>query len=254
MKKFCERCGKPLLKSGKCVDCDKVDPKVKKKSRVWIPIVVSISVVAVAAAAVAIVLSMGNGKNGQDGEKKGSNGGSTTPTFDLSVPYEVTPPDAEELLNSYGEILSTTPVQESDSVQSGSDAWKDLYDRGLSDNGVMATFDMFGAYLADGGISRYSSEEYPMYSTFYTAANGEVWVITSINGNLTAEPMSYNNQEGNGNMIPVMITESDSIYSYDPTTNCFFDYVPDESSVRLMKVKTINAETLDGLTSAELGG
>ncbi len=254
MKKFCERCGKPLLKSGKCVDCDKVDTKVKKKSRVWIPIVVSISVVAVAAAAVAIVLSMGNGKNGQDGEKKGSNGGSTTPTFDLSVPYEVTPADAKATIESFGNILSSTPAQESEQVQSESDAVVDFSQRCFGEMEILAEYDMSGEYTNGNYTSYYSDDCHPVYSTYYTAANGEIWGIMSVNGVLMAQPLSYNYAGDDANRKPVIVTETDSFFSYDGNTNTFFDVAPDSSKIKLMKVSFLDSEALDDLTSDKLGG
>lgn len=254
MKKFCERCGKPLLRNGKCAECDADKKAPKKKSKVWIPIVICISVVAVAAAAVAIVLSMGHGGEPTANDKAGNSGGTKTPTVDLSTPYEAETLDAEEFLGSNGEIQSKLSATDSDQVQSESELMSDFSDRGFGELGITTAYDMSGVYLGNQGISYYSNEQHPIYSTYYVAENGETWVITSVNGVIMAEPYGYNYLTGDGTGIPVIVTETDVIYSYDGTTNQFFRYVPDSAKVKMVKVSSVDSETLDSMTPSQLGG
>ena len=230
---------------------------MKKKSKIWIPIVIGVVVVAVAVAAVLLLLPKNEGEGGKDqagNAQNGGSGGSNTPTFDMSVPHKVEPPNAEELLDSYGEIRSKTPAADSQQVQSESVLVNDLESRYLADAEIITEYNMSGEYLGENDIYRYSDELHPIYTTYYVASSGEIWVITVVNGVMMAEPFSYNYGGNNSNKVPVIVTETDSIYSYDGTTNTFFDFVPDSSKLRMVKVDKINRETLEGLTSDKLGG
>lgn len=256
MKKHCDRCNQPLLRNGKCPNCDGIKPEEKKKSKIWIPIVIGVVVVAVITAAVLIVLTKDKGDDVSAGNQQGggSGGGSAAPTFDMSVPHKVEPPNAEELLKSYGQILSKTPATESEQVQDESDLFGDFENRGLNQVEIYAEYNMSGEYQEGYEAYRYSDEQHPIYSTYYAADNGEVWMITSVNGVIMADPYGYNYISNDGSRVPVIVVETDSIYSYDGTTNTFFDFIPDSARLRMVKVDKINSETLESLTSDKLGG
>lgn len=226
-----------------------------KKSKVWIVIVIGVLAVALITAGILLALPK-NGDGGvQDPTAQGSGGGgSNTPTFDMSVPHKVEPPDAEALLESYGQILSKTPAADSQQVQSESGLVSDLDSRGLWQFEIVSEYNMSGEYLGESGISSSSNALHPRYSTYYQATNGELWVITCTNGVITAEPFGYNYVDNDGTRVPVMVTETDSICSYDGITNTFFDFVPDATVIRLVKVEKIDSQTLEGLTNAQLGG
>ena len=242
----------------------------QKKTKLWVPIVIGLLVVALTAGGIAFVLlkdgksdskkasaasSTGTNQQGGNDPSGGNNaGGANTPTFDLSVPHEVTPPDAEAMLDSYGQILSKTPVADSTQVQSEAVLRSDFSDRGLAQGTIYAEYDMSGGYTEENKISSYSSEKHPMYSTYYVTQSNQIWIISSINGVLIAEPYTYNYIENDGTRVPVIVAETDSFYSYDGTTNTFFDFVPDGSSLKLVKVEKIDSETLESLTGDQLGG
>ena len=89
-----------------------------------------------------------------------------------------------------------------------------------------------------------------MYNTFYCSTAGEFWTITSINGQITANPVSYNFQSELE--VPVLISDSEVIISYDNTTNKFYETIPSETALKLIVVDQVDAATLDNLTIGEI--
>ena len=227
---------------------------MKKKSKIWIPIVIGVVVAAAVAVGLWLILSRDEDGSKPADKQPGDNASAAAPTFDMSVPHKVEPPNAEVLLDSYGDIRSKIVATESEQVQGESTLVSDFAGRGLDGQEIYSQYNMAGEYLGESSVSGYSNDLHPIYSTYYTAGNGEVWLITSINGVIMAEPYGYNYATNDGSRVPVIITETDFMYSYDGTTNTFFEFVPKSSVIRLLKVEQINSEVLESLTSDKLGG
>jgi hypothetical protein len=169
---------------------------------------------------------------------------------DLKNPYEVTPPDADDYFDKNTSVKSEIKANESDDVRSEEDVYDDFSERGFDSNPITAEYDMNGKYYAATEISRYSSEKHPMYQTYYITSNGDVWMIFEINGAVIANPLSYNEQTQKG--VQLMLSESNTITSYDSTKNKFYINVPNADVLSVKKVDKINAETLENLTNKEL--
>ena len=58
-----------------------------------------------------------------------------------------------------------------------------------------------------------SKEKHPIYQTYYTSVNNEVWTIIVINGSFIANPVSYNAQSERGAQL--IVAESIVITGYD---------------------------------------
>ena len=66
------------------------------------------------------------------------------------------------------------------------------------------------------------------------------------NGVVSAYPVSYNLVSERQAVL--LITETDTVTSYDYTSNRFFETIPKESTMIVRKVSRIDKETLDSLT------
>ncbi len=161
-------------------------------------------------------------------------------------PYKTDPLDAEEYLKSYAQILSKESVGSSQTVQSESDVFKFLADRGFANCEIMTSFSIDGEYSDEAEISHYSTELHPIYTAMYTSASGDVWMLSVTNGLITAEPSLYNLQHLD--KAPLCFAETDYIFSYDNASNTFFKVVPNGNAINVKKIAKIDAAALDALT------
>ena len=99
-------------------------------------------------------------------------------------------------------------------------------------------------------ISKSSSDKHPMYITYYYTKKEELWTILVIDGDIMANPVSYNMQADSDKQI--IVSESETITSYDNITNQFYRTVPNKSVLNVKVVKKINAKTLEKLTIEEM--
>jgi len=167
-------------------------------------------------------------------------------TDDETDSFKVESTDADEFYEQNSHIISTVDVNNSDVVQTETELCENLAVRGFEDYPVTTEYSMNGEYFDATTISEASSEKHPIYQTYYVTANGEVWTIFIINGSVMANPVSYNMQSGLG--VQVIISESETVTSYDCTTNKFYETIPDKSELFVKVVEEINAETLESLT------
>ena len=185
---------------------------------------------------------------------KVDNSGNTSTTTDegadLSNNYEVPDFDAEEYFKENTILKSTSDVSTSQDVSTEAEAFDNFVERGFEGYQVTFEYAIDGTYLGTKEISRYSSSKHPIYQAYYTTTTGDIWMIFEINGSYFAIPISYN--FSNEKSVSVMISETDTITSYDSTTNKFYVNIPNESQTIIKTVETINAETLEKLNSEEI--
>ena len=135
-------------------------------------------------------------------------------------------------------------------METEADVYNCLRNRGFIEYSVTKEYSMDGNYEDTTDINADSIEQHPMYNTFYCSTAGEFWTITSINGQITANPVSYNFQSELE--VPVLISDSEVIISYDNTTNKFYETIPSETALKLIVVDQVDAATLDNLTIGEI--
>lgn len=164
--------------------------------------------------------------------------------------YTVEMVDAKEYFSNNGEIISEISVSDAENVDTEAEAYDYLEKRGFTEYSVTAEYSIDGDYVGETAIEEDSQEKHPVYNTFYYSSSGEVWTITSINGQITANPVSYNFQSESD--APVLISDSETIVSYDNATNKFYETIPSESALKLIVVDQIDATTLDNLTIGEI--
>ena len=168
---------------------------------------------------------------------------------DLGSNYEVPEFDAEAYFRENTTLKSTFDVASSQSIHTESEAYDSFVERGFDGSQVMYEYTMDGTYLGENEISRSSSSKHPMYQTYYATTSGDIWMILEINGSFFATPITYN--FSNTQNIPVILSETDTITSYDSSTNKFYVNIPNASQTVIKTVSKIDAETIEKLTSEE---
>lgn len=164
--------------------------------------------------------------------------------------YKVEPINAEEYLEENTKILDSWDVDTSTNIYTEQGIISMLKDRGFTSYPVTTEYTLSGDYISSLEVSEASSEKHPTYQTFYKNTSDEWWSIVVIDGSLIANPMSYNMQNSQG--VQLVISETESVTSYDSATNKFYRTLPKESSLKLKVVGKIDTGTLDKLSVGEL--
>lgn len=165
--------------------------------------------------------------------------------------YTVEAPDAESFYEEKSTIISEIDANESDAVLTEKEAYNELTVRDFIEYPIETEYSMNGDYNSSTNISNTSTAKHPIYQTYYFSKNGEMWTIFLINGSIMANPVSFNVQSGLS--VQVIVSEKDTVTSYDSTVNKFFETIPDKSALIVITVDKIDAETLDRLTIGEIG-
>ena len=90
----------------------------------------------------------------------------------------------------------------------------------------------------------------PIYETQYVTADEQLWTIYEINGAVMAYPASYNAESGRD--VPLMLSETGRVMSYDGDTGTYFETVPNPDEMRVEQVARIDARTLEQWTKEAL--
>lgn len=266
MAKFCGKCGKELdRKTGKCPNCE-VDEvkrlsmsKSKKVCRLFLKLLIYVMIVLFVVGGIIVLFTKFNIIKKQDlkdilGIKESRTIESVkveeTSEETTSESYEVSTKDADEYYKNNSRVISEINAQDSDKVSSEKDIKRNLDERGFNNYPITYEYSMDGQYSDSPEISDSSDEQHPMYTTYYVTENGDVWTIIEVNGTIIANPVFYNEQS----QLPaqLIISETDSVVSYDSSKNKFYETVPNKLALIVKKVNKINAETLEKLTIEEI--
>lgn len=284
MEKFCSKCGKKLdKKTGKCPNCDKetITPgeagkktsakkEKKKDKKIVITAIVMLTAIIVIFGEVCFLVYSGRldipyinnifvavglkNENSsevlQKGEKNNSKNKKDDENIDLGSNYEVPAFDAEKYFSENTKLESADSAKSSQKVSTESEAYNRFGERGFDQSPITYEYTMEGEYSDAQEISLYSSDRHPVYQTFYTAANGNVWMIMEVNGDFFASPISYNfNSKAQKQVI---ISETNTVTSYDSATNKFYVNIPDKAKTAVKTVERIDAKTIENLTDEEI--
>ena len=156
------------------------------------------------------------------------------------------PINAEEYLDEIGEVKTKTDVSASEAVMTGGEVIEFLTERGFGECPVETNYSMNGEYYESEKISQDSTEKHPIYETYFVSSAESMWYIEIVNGSIYASLFSYDLQENQS--VPVIISETEYITSYDSATNQFFEVIPDPSEFVVEVVPKIDAELLEDLT------
>lgn len=234
----------------------KKESKKKTKKIVVITIVIIVLLVCIGAGiGVLMVYNEKNANVSNNVETNNTQSAASTETtsaneeINLGSNYKVPEFDAEEYFKENTILNSTFDVASSQYIPTESEAYDHFVERGFDGSQVMYEYTMDGTYLGANKISRYSSSKHPMYQAYYATTSGDIWMISEINGSFFATPVTYN--FSNEQNVPVILSETDTITSYDSSTNKFYVNIPKESQTVIKTVSKIDAETIEKLTNEE---
>lgn len=159
------------------------------------------------------------------------------------------PSEADEYYFSNSEVLEVRNAADSNNLLTETLAKTLLEDRGFIDYPAFYEYTSDGSYVGETEISE-TVDKHPMYLTYYISSSNEVWTIYIIDGEIYANPASFN-LESNSNVL-MLVSETAKITSYDDASNQFYVTIPYSSSMIVKIVKRIDSETLDGLTAEVL--
>lgn len=176
---------------------------------------------------------------------KWENGTSDRPT----IPEN--PSAADEYFFNNSEVIDVINAEESTDIMTESEARALLNERGFVDFPVVYQYEMDGEYIAEHEASEGSAQKHPMYHTYYLSKNRVLWTVYVVNGDVVAFPASINLDSGRS--VEVLVTEANTLTSYDDEMNKFYITIPYSSMAVIKTVDNIDSDTLDGLTIEELG-
>ena len=162
---------------------------------------------------------------------------------------ELEPIDVADYLEDMGEVEATFTPNESNEVKDNTEVVDEVEDRGFGEFPVTAAYTMDGEYLGE-DITTIENGKYPFYETYYISNSEELWTINIVNGTITAYPVTYNMESERE--VNIIFSETSKLTSYDSVTNTFFEFIPDESVMKVVVVDRVDAETLDKLTKEEI--
>jgi len=157
---------------------------------------------------------------------------------------------AEEYYENNSELIEIINVEESNDVFSEADVKSLLVSKGFGNNLISYDYSITGTCIGDTEVSDGSANKHPMYQTLYLSTVGDAWAIYVINGSLFANPVSFNLESNLDAQL--LVSETETLTSYDDATNQFFVTIPHESEIIMQTVNKIDAETLNELTIEEL--
>jgi len=167
-------------------------------------------------------------------------------TVKVPEEYLVDTVDAENHLAQIGEIKSVQSAKKSKSVHTEKDAAANLTSRGFTQMEITAEYTMNGDYYTEAEVSKDGKTKHPAYNTYYITSQNQAWYITEINGRVFAAPSFYNASNSDG--VYVIVSETDSMISYDSETNSFYELVPfNTSGIRIITVDRIDSDALEAL-------
>jgi len=164
--------------------------------------------------------------------------------------YEVIPPDADSYFEDNSNIISVVDAIDSADVFSEAEVYDFLVERGFDEYPITTEYTMEGEYFVATEISIHSSIKHPIFQTYYVSPNGDFWLLFVIDGVIVASPISYNEQSNIG--VSVVISEKNTVTSYDGTTNKFYETIPNEAELVIKKIVRIDSKTLDSLSIEEI--
>lgn len=281
MARFCRRCGKQLGPDGLCPGCGYRDPaprtgpvtpasgrtaggRNRSGGKIALIVILALLLLLVLSCLLQVLgvidlqpadslLGLLGLKQGGSGGK-GPAGGEGPEITDYEIPedYLLEMPDAEAYYQEHAEYYRKIPVKSAEGVRSEREVLEDYARRGFTQTPVVADCSMDGTAIDETAISDASTRRHPGYETLYCTETGEYWRILEFNGALFAFPESYNWRRINeGGDMQLVVSETDTVISYDQSTNTYFETIPREPIV-VYRVEKIDSETLELLSRGDL--
>lgn len=148
------------------------------------------------------------------------------------------------------EIINTIKVEDSENIYSEKDIYNEVEKRGFSEIDITTEYDYEGHYVSSYAMSRKSKKKHPVYQFQYVSKSNDTWIIFIIDSQIIAYPVSFNMFSSTN--TKVVLSETNTITSYDSNTNMFYKTIPKKSELRVVVVDIIDSSTLDMITSGDL--
>lgn len=171
-------------------------------------------------------------------------------TNDNENNYELTNIDVEDYYEENSIIVHKLSVKDSSEILTEKQAIQVFNELGFIQNKVLTEYSIEGDYQAAYEISDSSDQKHPKYINYYTTKSGDFWTIIIYNGQILANPLSYNLQSNKN--VQVVISETKEVTAYYSEGNMFYKIIPKETMLKVICVEKINAETLEQLTFKEI--
>lgn len=152
--------------------------------------------------------------------------------------------------DSSEKVIRVVNVTDSDKVLTEADAVKLLRERGFTDYPVTYSYNMNGEFTDSTNAKEDSFDKHPYYETNFLSAENCLWRITIMEDAIIANPVSFVLESDS--ISEVLFSESKKLTSYNNNDNKYYVTVPKESVVIVKEISTINANTLDKITSEEV--
>lgn len=154
--------------------------------------------------------------------------------------------DPEKYYSDNGDVIRVIDAKQSDYTLTETEAINYFSKMGFSIYPVTYEYAMDGSYLGEIDAVDGSQVKHPMYQSLYFSTNKELWALYFINGEIFANPVSFNLESNL--QAQLLISESKELTSYNYDVSKFFVTIPDESAAIVKTVDKIVPETLDELT------
>ena len=197
---------------------------------------------------ICILLCACSKDEGKSEEVKPSETVTATEATEETLPYDNDFKDADEYFHKNTNVHEEFTIEFANNIQTEKEAYDALSVRGFSTFSILAEYDMQGISNPGYEISADSDEKHPVYQTYYVTATGDTWMLLMINGEIMANPLSFNQYSPK----IIVLSEKDTITSYDNALNKFYVNTPKEGVTSVKKIDRIDAETLERLTAEEL--
>lgn len=173
------------------------------------------------------------------------------PTDPVELPKPENPTASDDYYWDNSKVYEVKDASQSEDVLTETEVIVSFAERGFSDYPINYEFSIGGEYVGKSEVEDGSEEKHPVYFTYYVTEEGELWVVYSINGMVLANPASFNIESDLG--VEAIFSEQEMISSYDCDSNKYYVNIPYSSTMLVMVVDRIDAETLDSLTIEAIG-
>lgn len=167
------------------------------------------------------------------------------------LPKPENPTEADDYYWDNSTVLDVIDAKESPDIPTEAEVVDILKERGFEGYPITYEYTLDGEFVGTEESAESTTAKRPMYMTYYVSQNNEVWTVFVINGEVFANPFSFNLVSTLETQL--LISENDWLTSYNNSVNKFYVNIPKESAVVVKTVDRICADTLDKLTVEEVG-
>ncbi len=158
--------------------------------------------------------------------------------------------DAGKYYGEISTIVSVTHVEEADNILSESEVTEMLDSLGIDEYEIEYNYSIDGEYRYDMEAARDSADKHPMYQTYYETEKGDLWSVLVVGDRIIANPAYYNYESDLG--VQVIFSEQDTVLSYDYISNSYYETIPKETALKVLKTDKIDAQFMEKMTKEEI--